>query len=64
MIEIDGLLINPAHVISAELDNRFYMNGSSTYLVIILLDGRRISKEHGYGFDAFKVYDALKRKDH
>jgi len=30
MIEIDGKLINPAHVVSAEVETRHYMNGSTS----------------------------------
>jgi hypothetical protein len=52
MINIGGKLVNPAHIVSAEVQNRFYMNGSTSYLVVCMDDGSRFSREHGYGFDA------------
>lgn len=60
MIEIAGRLVNPEHVVSAELEHRHYMNGSATYLVVKLTGGEVIRREHGFGFDAFAAYDKLK----
>lgn len=61
MIEIDGKLINPDYIVSAEVETRFYMNGSSSQLVIKLIDGSRIVREHGFGFDAFVACEKLKK---
>ena len=60
MIEIDGTLINPAHVVSAEVETRHYMNGSSSRLVVKMDDGSRIVQEHGFGFDAFAALTKIK----
>jgi hypothetical protein len=62
MIEIDGTLINPAHIVSAQVETRHYMNGSSSQLVVVLDNGSRIVREHGYGFDAFKTLDKIKER--
>ena len=53
MIRIGEKLINPAHIVSAEIDTRHYMNGSASYLVVHLNDGQTIRREHGWGFDAW-----------
>lgn len=53
MIEIDGKLINPTHIVSAEVETRHYMNGSASWLVVKLDDGSEIRREHGFGFDAW-----------
>jgi hypothetical protein len=60
MIDIAGTLINPEHVVSAEVETRHYMNGSSSYLVVVLDDGRTLRREHGWGFDVWKTLDKLK----
>jgi hypothetical protein len=60
MIEIDGKLLNPAHIVSAEVETRHYMNGSESRLVVRMDDGTRISREHGFGFDAFAVLDKIR----
>lgn len=57
MIEIDGKLINPAHIVSAKIETRHYANGSISQLVIKLDDGSQIVREHGFGFDAFKALE-------
>lgn len=49
------LSINPAHVASVQQDNRFYMNGSATYLVITMADGKVHRVEHGWGVDVFAI---------
>ena len=53
MVNIAGKLINPLHVVSAEVETRHYMNGSQSTLVIRLAGGPVIRKDHGYGFDAW-----------
>ena len=60
MIEIDGKLINPAYIISADVETRHYMNGSSSQLVIKLDDGSWIVREHGFGFDAFAALKKIR----
>jgi len=60
MIEIDGKLINPAHVVSAEVETRHYMNGSASQLVVKLDDGSRIVREHGFGFDVSPIVAKIK----
>lgn len=60
MIEIDGKLINPVFVVSAEVETRHYMNGSSSTLIVKLSDGSRIAKEHGHGFDAWEALEKIK----
>lgn len=60
MIEIDGKLINPAHIVSAEVETRHYMNGSVSQLVVELDDGSRIVRERGFGFDAFFALAKIK----
>lgn len=59
MVSIGGQLINPDHIISAEVETRHYMNGSKAELVIRLTGGRQIRKEHGHGFDAYADLDRL-----
>lgn len=59
MINIDGMLINPSFVVSAEVETRHYMNGSASWLIVRMADGSQIRREHGFGFDAFKVRYAL-----
>lgn len=59
MVEIDGILINPAHVVSAEIEQRFYANGSASYLIVKLSNGHVIRREHGHGFDVYAAHKAL-----
>jgi hypothetical protein len=61
MIDMGGKLINPAHIVTAEIVTRFYMNGSVSQLVIKMGDGSRLVREHGFGFDAFATLDKIKR---
>lgn len=56
MIEIDRVLLNPAHIVSAEIEVRDY----AIKLVIVMIDGRRIEWEHGFGFDVFATYHRIK----
>lgn len=51
----DELSINPVLVASYGLDHHFYMNGSSTYLVITMADGKQHRVEHGHGIDVFAI---------
>lgn len=60
MIDVGGTLINPAHIVSAEVETRHYMNGSTSKLVVKLDDGQTIERGHGWGFDAFKALDKIK----
>jgi hypothetical protein len=60
MIEIDGKLINPAHIVSAEVETHHYINYSASQLVVRMDDGSRIVREHGFGFDAFAALDKIK----
>jgi hypothetical protein len=56
MIDIGrGESLSAALIESAIIDQRFYINGSATYLVIITTSGRRISIEHGWGVDVYKI---------
>ena len=59
MITIDGKLINPQYVVSAEVETRHYMNGSSSYLVVRLTDGQTIRREHNLGFDVYAAFDKI-----
>jgi hypothetical protein len=61
MVDLDGRLINSSYVISAEVESRHYMNGTDHYLVVVLSTGERISKRHGFGFDAFTKLDEIKQ---
>jgi hypothetical protein len=60
MIEIDGRAINPAHIVTAFVDTRHYMNGSTSYLIVRLTDGSEIRRENGFGFDVWKELDKIK----
>lgn len=60
MIKIDGKLINLAHVVSAAVETRHYMNGSASQLVVNMDDGSWIVREHGFGFDAFVALAEIK----
>jgi hypothetical protein len=60
MIEIDGRLVNPAHIVSAEIETRHYVNGSASKLVVTLDNGQRIEREHGFGFDVYAALDKIR----
>lgn len=60
MIEIEGKWVNPARVVTAEVETRCYMNGSAAWLVVKLDDGSVIRREHGWGFDAWKALDKIR----
>lgn len=60
MISIGGKLISPVHVVSAEIETRHYMNGTSSWLVVHMDDGQRMRIEHGYGFDAYAALDNIR----
>lgn len=60
MIDIAGHSINPAFIVSAEVQTSHYMNGSSHWLVVRLAGGREIRKEHGYGFNAFADLERIR----
>lgn len=59
IVTIMGKLINPSHVVSAEVETRHYMNGSQSTLVVRLAGGHELRKDHGYGFDAWAELIAL-----
>ncbi len=59
MIDIAGKRVNPAHVVSAEVETTHYMNGSASWLVVKLANGDSIRQEHGWGFDAWKTLLAI-----
>jgi hypothetical protein len=61
VINIGGTLINPTHVVSAEVETRYYMNGSASWLVVKLDDGSEIRREHGFGFDAWDTLDEINK---
>ncbi len=63
MVPIDsqGTRINPDLVASLTWDRRFYMNGSSSSLVIRMADGTVHRVEHGYGVDAYEIERAILR---
>lgn len=60
MIDVGGTLINPAHIVSAEVETRHYMNVSKSWLVVKLDNGSEIRREHGFGFDAWATLDKIK----
>jgi hypothetical protein len=60
MIEIDGKLLNPSHIVSAEVETRHYMNGSASKLVVKMDDGSTIVRDHGFGFNAFAELAKIK----
>lgn len=59
MINVAGRLINPAHISSAEIDTRHYMNGSASTLIVRLIGGKEFRVEHGHGFDAFEMLKTI-----
>ncbi len=62
MIEIDGKLVNPARIVTAEIETRHYANGSASKLVVTLDNGQRIEREHGFVFDAYATLDKIRGK--
>lgn len=60
MIEVEGKLINPSRIVTAEVETRHYMNGSASWLVVKLDDGSTVRREHGWGFDAWAALDKIK----
>lgn len=60
MLWINGRLINPAHITSAEVETTHYMNGTRSWLVVRFADGSHLREEHGHGFNA---WDALGKID-
>lgn len=60
MIDIGGKLINPAHIVTADVDTRYYMNGSASWLVVKLDDGSEIRREHGWGFDVWAALATIR----
>lgn len=59
MINIDGKMVNPSCIMSAEIKTAHYMNGSVSKLVVKLIDGSVIVCEHGPYFDAFNTLKAI-----
>lgn len=62
IINIDGRMINPIGILSAEIESRHYMNGSDNYLVVKLMNGETIRKIHDYEFNAFAKLDEIKKE--
>lgn len=60
MIDVDGKALNPAFIVSAEIETRHYLDGSASWLVVQMADGSEIRREHGWGFDAFKTNEAIR----
>jgi len=61
MIDIAGKLINPQRIATAEVETRHYMNGSESWLVVVLDNGTTIRKQHGWGFDAWETLDKIRK---
>ena len=53
------LSLNPDMVMGMERDNRFYMNGSESYLVITMVDGTVHRIKHGFGVDIYAIEKKL-----
>lgn len=47
--------VSDSAIASVEIESRHYANGSDHYLVVKLLTGEVIRKQHGWGFDAFET---------
>ena len=60
LIAIGEKLVNPTHIVSAEVETHHYMNGSTSQLVVKLDDGSRIVREHGFGFDVSPIVAKIK----
>lgn len=59
MIQLnDNVSIASDTIVLVELDQRFYMNGSETHLIVVTRDGGRHIIQHGFGIDVY----ALKRR--
>jgi len=63
MLDLDGTLVNMNQIVKAEVESSFYVNGSSSCLVVTLMNGQVIRRRHGYGFDAFKTLEQIKSYD-
>lgn len=61
MIEIDGKLINPAHIVSAEVATVGSASGGGPALVVTVWGGMRICRRHGFGFDAYAELRKIQR---
>jgi hypothetical protein len=62
MIDVgNGKSVNPLFVVTCEIDNVRYMNGSDSFLIITLSDGSRIRRQHGYGIDIYAIKDAIEK---
>lgn len=59
MINIDGKMVNPSCIMSAEIETSHYMNGSVSKLIVKMIDGSAIVREHGPYFNAFKTLKAI-----
>lgn len=59
MIEAGHVSLNPAHVASAQIDTRHYVNGSTTDLRIVMADGRNYRIEHGHGVDVYRIKKSI-----
>jgi hypothetical protein len=60
VIDIGGKLVNPDHIMSAEVETSHYANGSASKLVVKMVDGSSIVREHGFGFDAWTTLDKIR----
>jgi hypothetical protein len=60
MIDVgNGKSVNPAYIVSCTIENIHYMNGSESRLHIVMADGSRIVRTHGWGIDIYKIKDAI-----
>lgn len=67
MIKINGVLINPRHVVFAEVQTWHNTNGSDSSLFIKSLfikfaNGTTLRKQHGFGFDAFAALKEIEKE--
>lgn len=53
--------INPAYVVSVEIDRRHYMNGSDSWILITMADGSKLVRQHGYGIDIYAIKEAIEK---
>lgn len=59
-VEVDGALVRRDSIASAEIETRNYVNGNASWLVVKLMDGRELRREHGFGFDAFATLERIR----
>lgn len=60
-IQIGEKIISIHRIASVDLDHRFYANGSSTWLVLELINPKEtIRREHGFGFDVYTTHQNIK----